>query len=70
MRLQYQQVRDTVTSLHDELRDPGDDRVDVADVRQRMAWLLDALRYQRARESDLIYEAYYDVFHRDVEDDI
>ena len=29
----------------------------------RLAWLLTALRHQRARESDLIYEAYYDAFH-------
>ena len=45
-----------------ELAKPDDDDTDYADIRQRLAWLLTALRHQRARESDLIYEAYYDAF--------
>ena len=40
--------------------------VEVEDVRQRLAWLLTALRHQRARESDLIYEAYYDAFETEL----
>lgn len=36
--------------------------IDAADIRQRLGWVLTALRHQRARESDLIYEAYYDAF--------
>ena len=43
--------------------------VDFADIRQRLAWVLTALRHQRARESDLIYEAYYDAFHVDLPQD-
>ena len=35
-------------------------------VRQRPGWVLAGLRHQRARESDLIYEAYYDAFHADL----
>lgn len=31
-------------------------------MRQRLGWVLTALRHQRARESDLIYEAYYEAF--------
>jgi hypothetical protein len=61
LRLQYAKVRDTVSALLHELRS-GDDAVDYADVRQRLGWVLTALRHQRARESDLIYEAYYDAF--------
>jgi len=43
-----------------------DASVDVAAIRRRLAWVLTALRHQRARESDLIYEAYYDAFHIDL----
>jgi hypothetical protein len=49
-----------------ELAKPDDDGTDFADVRQRLAWLLTALRHQRARESDLIYEAYYDAFETEL----
>jgi hypothetical protein len=45
-----------------ELAKPDDDHTDFADVRQRLAWILTALRHERARESDLIYEAYFDAF--------
>ena len=39
--------------------------VDFTDIRQRLAWVLAGLRRQQARESDLIYEAYYDAFRSD-----
>lgn len=68
LRAQYRQVRDAIELLRPELAQEEDD-VDVADVRQRLAWLVGALRHQRARESDLIYEAYYEAFDRDVEED-
>lgn len=42
------------------------DTFDVADVRHRLAWILSGLRQQRARESDLIYEAYFDAFRADL----
>ena len=68
LRAQYRQVRDTIDSLQPELaREDAD--LDAADVRQRLAWLLGSLRHQRARESDLIYEAYYEAFNRDIERD-
>jgi hypothetical protein len=70
VRTQYAQLRDAITALRRELDAAVDlnDEPDVADVRQRLSWLLTALRHQRARESDLIYEAYYDAFLRDIED--
>jgi hypothetical protein len=59
LRAQYRHVRDTIAHLRAELADPASD-TDIADVRHRLAWLLTALRHQRARESDLIYEALAD----------
>jgi len=63
LRLQYEKVRDTIASLRHELDGRQDAGVDFADVRQRIGWVLTSLRHQRARESDLIYEAYYDAFN-------
>ena len=62
LRTQYAHLRQAITSMRTELDKPDDDGTDYADIRQRLAWLLTALRHQRARESDLIYEAYYDAF--------
>ena len=42
---------------------------DFTDIRQRLTWVLTGLRHQRARESDLIYEAYYDAFRSDLAQD-
>jgi ATP phosphoribosyltransferase regulatory subunit HisZ len=63
LRLQYEKVRDTIASLRHELEAREDVGVDFADLRQRIGWVLTSLRHQRARESDLIYEAYYDAFN-------
>ena len=68
MRLQYRQLQDGIASLLGELGDV-EAMVDFADVRQRLAWILTGLRHQRARESDLIYEAYYDAFRTDLPKD-
>ena len=62
LRTQYEHLRQAITSVRAELARPDDDDTDYADIRQRLAWLLTAIRHQRARESDLIYEAYYDAF--------
>lgn len=64
LRSQYRHARDTIANLRSELAEPDHD-IDVADVRQRAAWLLTALRHQRARESDLIYEALADAADSD-----
>ncbi len=63
LRLQYEKLRETIASLRQELTDHPSGDVDYADLRQRLGWVLTALRHQRARESDLIYEAYYDAFN-------
>jgi hypothetical protein len=66
LRLHYRQLQDTIASLRDELNEPGDPPADFADLRQRLSSVLSGLRHQRARESDLIYEAYYEAFGTDV----
>lgn len=70
VRAQYRQVRDAIQSLRRELDDPHEPgesaTIDYADMRERIGWILTALRRQRARESDLIYEAYYDAFRADL----
>lgn len=66
LRLQYAQLRDAIGDLGRELEERGEDGIDFADIRQRLAWVLAALRHQRARESDLIYEAYYDAFRAEL----
>ncbi|HZD66034.1 MAG TPA: hypothetical protein VE152_08045 [Acidimicrobiales bacterium] len=57
VRAQYRQLQDRMASLRDELEETEDFEVDVADLRRRLGWVTAALRHQRARESDLIYEA-------------
>ena len=66
LRTQYKQLRQAIVSIRSELADPDEEGNDYADVRQRLSWILTALRHQRARESDLIYEAYYDEFHAEL----
>jgi hypothetical protein len=67
LRTQYRQLQQSIDALRDELQEADDAAVDFADIRQRLAWLLTALRHQRARESDLIYEAYYEAFRTDLD---
>jgi hypothetical protein len=66
-RVHYQQVRKTVSALRRDLTATAPPDVDLDDARRRVSRLASALRYQRARESDLIYEAYYDTFDADIE---
>jgi hypothetical protein len=65
VRIQYQQIRHSLESLRREL-DAAAGPADYADMRQRLGWVLTGLRHQRARESDLIYEAYYDAFRAEL----
>jgi hypothetical protein len=69
VRLQYRQLRESFRSLRGELEKRPGEAFDFADVRQRLAWVLTSLRYQRARESDLIYEAYFDAFRSDLREE-
>lgn len=66
VRVQYRQLRETISSLRRELDEHPEAGLDYGDLRQRLGWVLAALRHQRARESDLIYEAYYDAFATDL----
>ena len=66
LRTHNTHLRHTIASMRAELETPGD-VTDFADVRQRLAWLLTALRHHRARESDLIHEAYYDAFSTELD---
>jgi hypothetical protein len=69
LRIHYRQLRDAIAALQDELDAAPSQTVDFTDIRQRLAWVLAGLRHQRARESDLIYEAYYDAFRSDIPQD-
>jgi hypothetical protein len=66
LRIGYRQLRDAIAALQDELDAAAGQAVDFTDIRQRLAWVLAGLRHQQARESDLIYEAYYDAFWSDL----
>jgi hypothetical protein len=66
LRIHYGQLRDGISALGKELDGHAGEAVDFTDVRQRLARVLAGLRHQRARESDLIYEAYYDAFRSDL----
>jgi hypothetical protein len=69
LRIHYGQLRDHIAALGSELGGQAGETVDFTDIRQRLAWALGGLRHQRARESDLIYEAYYDAFRTDLAGD-
>lgn len=70
IRTQYAQLRERIRELDRELQQPHDAAPDFADLRERLAWVLTALRHVRARESDLLYEAYYDAFRADLDEDV
>jgi hypothetical protein len=69
VRAQYTSIRETLAGLGRELAQTPHATPDFSDMRQRVAWLFSALRLQRARESDLLYEAYRDAFGVDIERD-
>jgi hypothetical protein len=66
LRSQYVALREAASALRRELVDDPDD-VDYADIRQRLGWLLTSMQHQRARESDLIYEAYREAFDAELD---
>jgi len=69
-RAQYVQICETLGTLRHELTQADADDLDIADLRRRVDRLASALRYQRARESDLIYEAYYETYETELEADV
>jgi hypothetical protein len=66
LRIHYGQLRDAIAALREELDNQTEQQADFTDIRQRLTWVLAGLRHQRARESDLIYEAYYEAFRSDL----
>jgi len=70
VRAQYTQIRETITSIRRDMTQSDTDALDITDLRRRIERLASALRYQRSRESDLIYEAYYDTFDHELETDL
>ena len=59
LRQRYRAVQEDVTALNrqlDTIKAP--DKIDVTDIRQKLERIASELRYQRARETDLVYEAY------------
>jgi chaperonin cofactor prefoldin len=66
LRIQYDALRETISALQQEIRGRKNEDVDFSDLRQRLGWILTALQHQRARESDLIYEAYFEAFKEEL----
>jgi len=59
LRQRYRAVNDDVAALSRQLHAISPtDTIDVADIRQTLERIAGELRYQRARETDLVYEAY------------
>lgn len=57
LRREYDDVRQSIISLRDQLAPEAGFDADVGDVRDRLASVARRLRAQRAREADLVYEA-------------
>jgi small-conductance mechanosensitive channel len=58
LRRSYRELHEAVTRLHDELAATAPDDMQFTDVRRRLDRIATELRYQRAREADLVYEAF------------
>ncbi len=58
LRHQYRELADAVRDLGLVLDDSDPESIDVADVRRTLDQLATELRYLRARETDLVFEAY------------
>jgi hypothetical protein len=69
VRIQYQILRDRIASMRGEIKGAVETELEADDLRQRLGSILAALRHQRARESDLIYEAYYEAFRAELDQD-
>ena len=59
LRRRYRATSNQIDTLDRELRSAAEpDAIDFTDIRQALDLLTTELRYQRARENDLVYEAY------------
>jgi len=68
VRAEYRQLRDSIAGIRQELEEPSEP-TDFGDLRQRLAWVVTALHHQRARESDLIYDAYFEAFNTELNEE-
>jgi hypothetical protein len=59
LRARQDSLRARAGMLAHQLEMTPVDGLDVADIRQSLEQLANELRYQRARETDLVYEAYH-----------
>lgn len=58
LREQHEDIAQTIASLRTQLQSMRDEpMIDVADLRERLSWLADAIRHRWGRETDLVYEA-------------
>jgi len=58
LREQHEDIAQTIASLRTQLQSMRDEpTIDVADLRERLRWLADAVRHTWERETDLVYEA-------------
>lgn len=58
LRHQYQDLLHQIRSLYEEFTSEEQTQFpDIADIRQRLSWLVVALRHFQSRETDLVYEA-------------
>jgi hypothetical protein len=62
LRLQYVTLHESISALRREIAEGDNAGTNYSDLRHRIGWVINSLRHQRARESDLIYEAYYEAF--------
>lgn len=64
LRAEFDGLFNQAAALQDQIKVGNDDDVSAsqqigfADLRQRMSWLLSALRHHQAKEADLVYEAF------------
>ncbi|HEU4489211.1 MAG TPA: hypothetical protein VFS38_07995 [Actinomycetota bacterium] len=57
LRNQHEDITRQVDSLRTQLEEVERDSIDFADVRQRVEWVIKAIRHRRAKETDLVFEA-------------
>lgn len=55
LRAQFQDLVRQIHSLHEQLS--ADDVPQTGEIRQRLAWILTAIRHFQSKETDLIFEA-------------
>jgi hypothetical protein len=58
LRARYRDLASRVSELRTQLDSPTREAIDVSDIRRRLERIAAELRYQHAREADLVYETY------------